>query len=397
MPFMFRRAEGFDCVKVTPERGGLYIHIAYCRKKCIYCDFFSAGDRIADWHRYVDALCSEFKERIKEMACPLRTVYIGGGTPSLMPEDEFLRLCHALSSYLVELEEFTIEVNPDDVCEEKLELWKSVGVNRISIGIQSFDNNMLKALGRRHDAATARQAYYHASRYFENISIDLMFGLPGQTVDMWKRDLREAIAMRPKHISAYSLMYEEGTALTLMRNDGRLEEASDDISEKMFLILIDELKKAGYDHYEISNFALPGFRSIHNFSYWFQKPYLGLGPSAHSYDGYRTRKANNTDIRGFIDYWTNHSQEYKNNVPFYETEILSDEELIEEYVMTRMRTREGIYLEDFKKRFGKKALDYLLSKSKGRQDEGFLVNDGKSISLSESAILISDRIIVDLL
>ena len=394
---MFSRAEGSDCVEVAPEMGGLYIHIAYCRKKCIYCDFFSAGDRIADWHSYVDALCSEFNERIKELACPLRTVYIGGGTPSLMPCDEFLRLCDVLSPYLSEVEEFTIEVNPDDVCEEKLVVWKRAGVNRLSIGVQSFDDGVLRALGRRHDAATARQAYKCARSYFDNISIDLMFGLPGQTVDMWIRDLQKAIAMSPKHISAYSLMYEDGTALTIMRDNGRLDEASDDIYEKMFLILIDELKNAGYDHYETSNFALPGFRSIHNSSYWLQKPYLGLGPSAHSYDGYQTRKANRSDIRGFIEYWTKQTQENKNQPPFYDVEILSEEELIEEYIMTRMRTREGIPLEDFKNRFGKKAQDDLLSKSRRMRDEGYIMNNGKSISLSESAILISDKIIVDLL
>ncbi len=397
MKCMYRGVEGINGVEITPERGGLYIHIAYCRKKCIYCDFFSAGDRIADWHSYVDALCSEFNERIKELACPLRTVYIGGGTPSLMPSDEFLRLCDVLSPYIAEVEEFTIEVNPDDVCEEKLESWKRAGVNRISIGIQSFDDDVLKALGRRHDAATARYAYKCIGQYFDNISIDLMFGLPGQTIDMWKRDLQEAIAMSPKHISAYSLMYEEGTALTIMRDHGRLEEASDDVSEKMFLILIDELKKAGYDHYETSNFALPGFRSIHNSSYWLQKPYLGLGPSAHSYDGYLTRKANRSDIKGFIDYWTKPTQEIKNCAPFYNSEILSREELIEEYIMTRMRTCEGIPLEDFKDRFGKKALENLLLRSKRWQDDKFIVNNGKSISLSESSILISDKIIVDLL
>ncbi len=390
-------AEDTDCIEIKSERGGLYIHIAYCRKKCIYCDFFSAGDRIADWHGYVNAICSEFKERINELACPIRTIYIGGGTPSLMPIDEFSRLCDFIKPYANDLEEFTIEVNPDDVEESKLEIWKHKGVNRLSIGIQSFDDKVLKVLGRRHDSATAKKAYELARRYFSNISIDLMFGLPGQSLDMWTMDLIAAIEMIPEHISAYSLMYEEGTALTALRDIGRLEEAPESVSEKMFLRLIEELNKAGYDHYEISNFALPGYRSIHNSSYWHQQPYLGLGPSAHSYDGKRTRKANRADIRGYIDYWNQSYIEKKYEDSFYESENLSDEELIEEYIMTRMRTREGISLDDFHKRFGNNSCDSLIRNCKPLLDRGLIAFDENTISLKESSVLISDSIIVDMI
>lgn len=331
------------------------------------------------------------------MACPLRTLYIGGGTPSLMPPVEFKKLVTTLKPYLQYVEEFTIEVNPDDVNEENLELWKSGGVNRLSMGIQSFDDDVLKALGRRHDAMVARQAYQLARRYFDNISIDLMFGLPGQTVEMWTMDIGKAIALRPEHISAYSLMYEEGTALTVMRDNGRLEEASDDTSEKMFLILIDELKKAGYDHYETSNYAFPGYRSLHNSSYWIQLPYLGLGPSAHSYDGMRTRRANKADLRGYIEYWTKNPPKNIKGHQFYSSETLSDEELLEEYVMTRMRTREGIPIEDLRCRFGDSVADSLLKICKGMTEKGLLISDEKSISLHESAILISDTIILEML
>lgn len=391
---------GAECsygLKVAPERGGLYIHIAYCRSKCIYCDFFSAGDRIADWQRYVDALCSEFNERRKEMACPLRTIYIGGGTPSLMPSEEFSRLCGFLKPYIDKVEEFTIEVNPDDVDEKKLDAWRKAGVNRLSIGIQSFDDKVLSSLGRRHDSATAKKAYELSRRFFSNVSIDLMFGLPGQTIEMWIKDLKVAINMAPEHISAYSLMFEEGTAMTVMRDTGRLSEASEDISENMFLILIDLLKKAGYDHYEISNFALPGYRSKHNSSYWHQKPYLGIGPSAHSYDGERTRKANRADLRGYLDYWCPSVSVKKTNGAFFDSENLSNEELIEEYVMTRMRTREGIPLNDFVKRFGDAARISLCRNCKPLLEKGLIVYDSNSISLQDSAILISDSIILDML
>lgn len=394
---MQRGAEDIARVKYTSERGGLYIHIAYCRKKCIYCDFFSAGERIADWHGYVDALCSEFRKRIIEMACPLRTVYVGGGTPSLMPADEFSRLSDFIKPYMGTVEEFTIEVNPDDVTEEKLEVWKKCGVNRLSMGIQSFDDKLLASIGRRHDAHTAREAYKLARKYFDNISIDLMFGLPGQTLDMWKKDVAEAIRMRPEHLSAYSLMYEPSTVLTVLRDSGRVKEASEEISEQMFLFLIHQLKKAGYDHYEISNFALPGFRSIHNSSYWHQTPYLGLGPSSHSYDGQRKRKANRADIRGYLEYWNKESSEQNKSVPFYETEILTYEQLKEEYIMTRLRTREGIPLNDFRLRFGEEAFVRLIAKAQSLKKQGLILIDIDSVSLSESSILISDSIIVDLL
>lgn len=394
---MQKGTEGIDYVEVIPKRGGLYIHIAYCRKKCIYCDFFSAGERIADWHGYVDALCSEFRKRIIEMACPLRTVYVGGGTPSLMPADEFSRLSDFIKPYMGTVEEFTIEVNPDDVTEEKLEVWNKCGVNRLSMGIQSFDDKLLASIGRRHDALTAREAYKLARKYFDNISIDLMFGLPGHTLDMWKKDVAEAIRMRPEHLSAYSLMYEPSTVLTVLRDSGRVKEASEEISEQMFLFLIHQLKKAGYDHYEISNFALPGFRSIHNSSYWHQTPYLGLGPSSHSYDGQRKRKANRADIRGYLEYWNKESSEQNKSVPFYETEILTYEQLKEEYIMTRLRTREGIPLNDFRLRFGEEAFVRLIAKAQSLKKQGLILIDIDSVSLSESSILISDSIIVDLL
>lgn len=331
------------------------------------------------------------------MACPLRTVYIGGGTPSLMPAEEFTRLCSYLKQYLTDVEEFTIEVNPDDVCEDKLKVWKACGVNRLSIGIQSFDDKVLRALGRRHDAASARSAYLLARKYFDNISIDLMFGLPGQTLEMWQCDLKEAVDMHPQHISAYSLMYEEGTALTVLRNNGRLEEAPEPVSERMFLILIEELKKAGYDHYETSNFALPSFRSIHNSSYWLQLPYIGLGPSAHSYDGLKTRRANKPDIRSYLDYWAPTDAEKKSPISIYEMELLSFGELIEEYVMTRMRMREGIPIDDFRHKFGESALATLLGNCYPLLERGVLVSDDKNIAIKESEILISDSIILDML
>lgn len=372
--------------------GGLYIHIAYCRRKCLYCDFFSAGDRIADWQGYTNALIAEFENRINELPCPLQTIYVGGGTPSLMPLNEFSRLCNALSPYITDVEEFTIEINPDDATEENLLAWRRGGANRLSIGIQSFDNELLKLIGRLHTAQTARAAYYLARQYFDNISIDLMFGLPGQTFETWSRDVEEAIRLNPQHISAYSLMYEPGTALTALRDRGRLKETDEVLSDQMYQYLSRRLKEAGYEHYEISNFAKPRFRSRHNSSYWIQKPYLGIGPSAHSYDGKRLRKANSHDIRGYIEHWNSLSQEYLQ--PTEET--LNDEELKDEYIMTRLRRCEGIDLADFQRRFGKAETCRIREKAENLKKEGKVVMEKNRVAVSENWLLTSDAIILEL-
>ena len=376
--------------------GGLYVHVAYCRGKCPYCDFYSAGERIADWHGYVDALCSELSHRIDELAWPLRTVYFGGGTPSLMPGDEFRRLCAFLSPYMSDVEEFTMEVNPDDVDGRMVEVWKRGGVNRLSLGIQTFDDSSLRAIGRRHDGHRALEAYRCARKVFSNISIDLMFGLPGQTLKTWKNDLQTALQLRPEHISAYSLMYEDGTALTALRDSGRIAEASEELSEKMFLMLVDELSEAGYDHYEISNFALPGYRSRHNSSYWMQKPYIGLGPSAHSHDGRTRRKANRADLRAYMGYWLHDAQDRSCAELPAEMEVLVEEELLEEYILTRMRMKEGIPLLDFQARFGSDCCCRLVEKAVRLAEDGLLELTDTRVRLTGKAIMLSDSVILQL-
>lgn len=370
--------------------------------KCIYCDFYSVGDRIADWSGYVDALIAELNHRISELPKPLQTIYIGGGTPSLMPREDFLRLCEALKPYIDSVAEFTIEVNPDDVTPEMLRVWKRGGVNRLSMGIQSFDDELLKTIRRRHSAATARNACKMAREVFDNVSIDLIYGLPGQTIEMWRKDVEEALRMRPEHISSYSLMYEEGTALTLLRDKGMVSETPEDTSEKMMKILITELRNAGYEHYEISNFALPGFRSRHNSSYWHGAPYLGLGPSAHSYDGLRTRSANKADVRAYLKRWQlcKDNGELTDNTDIQDDvltrEFLSEEELFEEYVMIRLRTMEGIDLEEFRRSFGESTLKRLIKNGEKYLTDGSLVLSASHIFIAEDAMLISDAIILSL-
>lgn len=376
---------------------GIYVHIPYCARKCLYCDFYSEGVIRADWPRYVDALLAELRMRHNDIHPDTSyTLYIGGGTPSLMPDAEFLRLAkgiHEITGMVPQ--EFTVEVNPDDVTDERCVAWKQAGVNRVSMGVQSLDDNELKAIGRRHDSATARRAYATLRRYFDNISLDLMFGLPGQTPESLRQTLKEMIEMAPEHISAYSLMYEERTALTRMRDTGRVEEVGEDVSVEMFGIVNATLAEAGYERYEISNYAKPGRRSRHNSAYWQGCAYIGLGAGAHSYDGKSTRLYNRPDARAYMD-----AMEARLPEKVTEVEVLAEEELREEMIMTRLRTREGLDLKEYGERFGLQPLMQLMSRARPMvANKSLKVTEAegvKRLSLTEAGCVISDTIISEL-
>lgn len=374
---------------------GLYIHIPFCRSKCIYCDFFSGGDRAADFSRLVDALLSELAQRKGELQTVPDTLYIGGGTPSLLPPSELSRLTEGITHILGKMNdwlEFTLEVNPEDVTEEMCGVWKDAGVNRLSMGVQSFNDGELKAIRRRHDAQRAREACGIINRHFDNFSIDLMFGLPGQTMGSWRENVVTAINTGAKHISAYSLMFEEGTPITVLKEMGKLEFPSEEESVEMWRFLSERLKAEGFGQYEISNYAKPGHESVHNSRYWSGNPYLGIGPSAHSYDGDRIRKANPCDIKGYLSrYGDGADVSY-----IYKEESLTDAELMEESVMLRLRTREGIDLYEFRHRFGEKAYGRLLANASKQIERGFLVRDIDRLCLSREGIMVSDEVIVDL-
>ena len=377
------------------KKSSLYLHIPYCRRKCLYCDFFSGGEKIADWPLLTDCLLEEARRRKEELPTLPSTLYLGGGTPSLMPEESLERLMHGLHNIYegMKPEEITIEVNPDDVSPEKAELWKSVGFNRVSIGIQSFRDEELKAMGRRHSGTQGADAIIMLKQYFDNISADLIFGLPGQTRESWEESLDRMIELRPEHISAYSLMYEDGTPLTVLRDSGKLPIIPEEDSEWMFRRLIERIVAAGYDRYEISNYSLTGRHSRHNSAYWSGNPYFGLGPSAHSYDGIRTRRSNPADLNGYLRYF----REKKNPTSkFYEEEILNDEELREEYILTRMRTGGGINLTEYGEKWGEEKCRQLLKNAKPALTEKMLAKSQDQLFLTEKGIMIADRIIIDL-
>lgn len=374
---------------------GIYVHVPFCRRKCIYCDFFSISDRNADWDRYMKALEAEFVSRKEELAgAGSVSLYIGGGTPSLMPPEMIGKLRNMID---LPVGEFTIEVNPDDVTADKAQSWREGGANRVSMGVQSLMDEELRMMGRRHDARMAVEAYEILRTKFDNISLDLMFGLPWQTPETLKCTLDGFIEMAPEHISAYSLMYEEATALTRGRDAGKIAEMPESDNVAMFATVSRRLAEAGYERYEISNYCKSGYRAVHNSLYWAGKPYMGLGPGAHSYDGIRVRRSNPADLGRYLGEMEKRKGDMENypGNAYDVTEELSDEELREEMIMTRLRTVEGLDIKEYERRFGVNSGAELMRKASKWDTRGLDI-DGVRIALSPSGVMISDEIIASL-
>ena len=370
---------------------GIYIHIPFCRSRCVYCGFYSTT--LLDLRRrYVEALCNEMRLRKDYIGGTFNTVYLGGGTPSLLAADELATLFHYIYKvYAVAPDaEVTMECNPDDVTPGFAEMLTRLPVNRVSMGAQTFSDARLRFLRRRHTAGEVSRAVSLLRRAgIGNISIDLMFGFPGETLDEWSADITVALALGVEHISAYSLMYEEGTPLAAMLEQGRVEEADDELSRAMYDTLVQRLKAAGYEHYEISNFAKKGFRSRHNSSYWRQEPYIGLGAAAHSFD-LKSRQWNVADIRKYIASTTNGS------VPF-ERETLDKDTTFNDIVTTALRTCEGIDLVSIEDTLGKAYRDTLETNAAQHIKEGLLTSDGRHLKLTHEGIFISDMVMSDLM
>lgn len=309
---------------------GIYIHIPFCKSRCKYCDFYSTT-RLTGHHAYIDAVINEWHRRKDELQEPIETIYIGGGTPSQLPAEEITRLLQAIG--IATAIEITMEANPGDLTLPYLQAIRSAGVNRLSLGVQSFQDELLRLIGRRHNAQQAKEVIPLARQAgFDNLSVDLMYGLPGQTQSMLEDDITTLLSFAPEHISAYCLMYEEGTALTRMRDNGEIAEWDDDTLNSYYDMLCDTLIKSGYIHYEVSNFCLPERHSHHNSAYWNNTPYLGLGAAAHSYDG-QTRSWNIANIEAY-----EHGLEG-------EVEHLTEEQKRLEAVMLGLRTNKGISAE----------------------------------------------------
>ncbi|MDH7605445.1 MAG: radical SAM family heme chaperone HemW [Melioribacter sp.] len=370
----------------------IYIHIPYCEHKCIYCDFYSiitnknTGEYLKALKKEINFFADKYSNDRK-----ILSIYFGGGTPSLMAPPFFYELINFISQkfHLCSDAEITIEANPGTLNKNKLKSFKNIGINRLSIGTQSFDNNELKFLTRIHDSQTAIKTVMEAKdSNFENISIDLIFNLPNQTKKIWMNNLTLAVSLPIKHLSAYSLILEPGTILNKMVKDGKVKIQDEDYDADLYELTIDFLTHNGFIQYEVSNFTKPGFECVHNNSYWKYKDYLGFGTSSHSFvEG--KRWWNYSSLSFYLE-----SINKKNHAVAGE-EILTKSQMLNEYVMLALRSS-GLDTVDFIRRFGSSWLKERESLILEMIKNGFMGQDEKKIKLTAKGYAICDEIIKNL-
>lgn len=371
---------------------GLYIHIPFCAKRCLYCDFFS-NTEMKYKESYINAVIRELELRKAYTGGePIETIYFGGGTPSQLQAKDFDRIFNAIYRLfdVSHCGEITLEANPDDMTPEYVSSLRTLPFNRISMGVQSFKEEDLRFLNRRHNRQQALQAVALCKENgLSNISIDLIYGLPGQTQKEWEANIDQAIQLDIPHISAYHLIYEEGTALYKLKEAGKISPVDEEVSVALFTSLIDRLTASGYLHYEISNFARPGMISRHNSSYWTGKKYIGIGPSAHSYNG-ENRQWNVSSLPEYL-------RGVENGSPETEVETLDINTRYNDYIITGLRTMWGIQLDEIQQQFGKDKLIYCQKQAAPYINRGLLIQKEGVITLSGEGIFISDGIMSDLL
>ncbi len=415
---------------------GLYLHVPFCEGKCRYCDFYSVNYNMAEMNNYLACLKEEIKLYSSSATIPaIETIYIGGGTPGLLTVEqlaEILDLIIQCFNYPI-TKEISIEANPYSLTEEKIAGYRGLGVNRLSLGVQSFNDRELNFLGRKHTASEAIETINLIDRYFNNYSIDLIFAIPGQRVIEWQETLEKAIALNPNHISLYNLQIEEGTPLAVSMNAGEFEAIDDTIDAEMYILAQDMLVNSGYQHYEISNFAKPNFYSRHNRLYWELKPYLGLGPAAHSFTG-NTRFNNYSDIYKYNkvlskdtqnqnfpnnnfhkniyeDINKNINKDKKNNketasgycntsidcLPIDSITELTKEDLMAEKLFMGLRLLEGVSLGVFYEEFGIRLEEYYHQEIKNLQSLGLIELNKDRMKLTKKGLLHGNRVFMEFL
>lgn len=369
---------------------GIYIHIPFCKQACHYCDFHfstSMGKKtamVAALKKELQMRKDEFKDDIVE------TIYFGGGTPSVLESNEINELISTVyNNYKISVHpEITLEANPDDLSKEKIEQLAQAPINRLSIGIQSFFDEDLKLMNRAHSAKEAIESLSLTVPHFDNISIDLIYAIPGMSKARWKQNIEKALSFGIPHISSYALTVEPKTALASFIQKGIVPPVEDEVAQEHFTILLDEMEKVGFESYEISNFGKPGYFSKNNTAYWQQKKYIGIGPSAHSFDGKR---------RG----WNiNNNPKYiksleSDELPM-EIEVLSKKDRYNEYVMTSLRTVWGVSLEKVSSDFGAQYLEYLEKQAAKFLDEHLLYIHGDKLLATKKGRFLADGISADL-
>lgn len=370
---------------------GIYIHIPYCRKACHYCNFhFRTSLRSRD--EMILAISRELEIRKNYLQNDVKTIYFGGGTPSVLATAQIGKLIQQIkTTFALEPDaEITLEANPEDINRNKALELKDIGVNRISLGVQSFDDEILTNLNRQHTGRQAINAITTLKEQgFNNMTLDLIYGIPGQHHDTWANNLRQAINLDIPHISSYALTIEEKTAFGHWQKSGKINAVSDTAYNNDYKLMCKLLREAGYEHYEVSNFARFGFKSLHNSSYWQNEAYLGLGPGAHSYNG-KTRQFNLSNNARYIKL-------IKNNKPVFAEEVLSEIQLFNEYLLTGLRTNKGIDLLFIKNRFGIDLANKHNAFIEQCLHEGMATLKGDKFVLTDAALILADSIIIEMM
>ena len=377
-------------------QAGIYLHIPFCRSHCSYCDFATGMYEGELAERYVSSVIAEIT-RWSEVETPAAadTIYFGGGTPSLLTSLQIERILKAVYDRfkVISGAEVTIEINPasvsstDELSNQKLREFRRAGINRASFGAQTFDDSELKQLGRTHTSADIPATFQHLREAgFDNVNFDLIAGLPGQTLSSWKRNLDLALELRPDHLSLYLLDVHEGTPLAEQIRSGMRPRPDDDLAGEMYRCMIDQVSSAGYEHYEISNFCLPGFQSRHNTKYWNGAPYYGFGCSAHSYDGARRRWANERDFAKYVQLIE------EEHTPIVERTDLNEEDARSESIFLGLRLMRGLDLADYRARFGADLLDQYDVELARLSQAGLIEVDEKLLKLTTRGALLSNEV-----
>lgn len=331
------------------EELGIYIHIPFCKQKCFYCDFCSFANKKEMQEKYVEAVINEIKNITHKEKYTVTTIYFGGGTPSILNPEYIKNILQEIESSFKILDdaEITIEINPGTVNEEKLKKYKEYGINRLSIGLQSANDKILKKIGRIHDYKQFEEIFFYAKKCgFKNINVDLMIGLPTQTIEDVKQTLEKIIQKNPEHISVYSLIIEEGTIIEKLINENKLQLPNEETERIMYWTVVNELKENGYNQYEISNFSKKTYESKHNTNCWKQKQYVGLGTSAHSYLN-KKRYSNTNNIEEYIK--NIQENNISKNITIHEEQ--TEELTMNEYMLLGLRMIQGININEFKQKF----------------------------------------------
>lgn len=368
----------------------IYIHIPFCRSKCHYCDFFSQAS-LKYKNDFLYALKTEIEVSKDYLSTKnIDTIYFGGGTPSVLNISEIKEIleCIQFFYHINDKAEITFEVNPEDVSLNYSKDLIATGINRVSIGVQSLDNDFLRIMNRRHDSARAFEALdYVRSSGINNISVDLIYGINGLSPELWEENLITVCSVKPEHLSAYHLAIEPKTTFGVLQKRGLKFLSNEDDSIFQFEKLIDITESYGYNHYEVSNFSLKNYESQHNSSYWNMEEYLGMGPSAHSYNGF-SRRWNINSVSGYIN-------KLKNKEGISEHEEISETMRINEFFLTKLRTCKGIFLNEVEEKFGNYMVDFIKNKAHKHIIEGLIIDDKGNYYLSRKGILKADMIIED--